>query len=125
MNVVFQAYRGVTVPNFPNLFFLLGPNTGLGHNSVVIMIEAQIQYISEALLFLGEKNARTFEVKNEVNESFNRKLQSDLKKTVWQSGGCHSWYQDSKGNNTLIWPYFTWTYILLMKNFDAKSYTLQ
>ena len=89
------------------------------------MIEAQIQYISEALLFLGEKNARTFEVKNEVNESFNRKLQSNLKKTVWQSGGCHSWYQDAKGNNTTIWPDFTWTYILLMKAFDPQNYIFQ
>ena len=107
------------------MFFLLGPNTGLGHNSVVVMIEAQIQYISEALLFLSEKHARSLEVKNEVNERFNHKLQSDLKKTVWQSGGCHSWYQDAKGNNTTIWPTFTWLYILLMKSFDAQNYIFQ
>jgi len=123
--ILVQAYRGVTVPNFPNLFFLLGPNTGLGHNSVIVMIEAQIQYISEALLYMQEKNVRTLDVKQDVYDQFNQKLQSKLKKTVWQSGGCHSWYQDAKGNNTTIWPDFTWVYILLMKNFDSKNYIFQ
>lgn len=117
-----QAYRGVTVPNFPNLFLLLGPNTGLGHNSIIVMIEAQVHYIAEALLYLQEKNSRTLEIKQDVHDRFNQKIQSDLKTTVWQSGGCHSWYQDAKGNNTTIWPDFTWVYMLLMRRFDAKSY---
>ncbi|CAF0766675.1 unnamed protein product [Adineta ricciae] len=99
-----QAYRGVTVPNFPNLFFLLGPNTALGHTFVVIMIEAQIQYIAEALLYMAENKRQTLEVKQKVHDDFNRKLQLKLKNTVWQSGGCHSWYQDAKGNNTTLWP---------------------
>jgi hypothetical protein len=120
-----QAYRGVTVPNFPNLFLLLGPNTGLGHNSVIVMIEAQLGYITEALLYLQEKNSRTLAVKQDVHDRFNQKIQSDLKTTVWQSGGCHSWYQDAKGNNTTIWPDFTWVYMLLMRRFDAKSYIFQ
>jgi cation diffusion facilitator CzcD-associated flavoprotein CzcO len=123
--ILVQAYRGVTVPNFPNLFLLLGPNTGLGHNSVIVMIEAQIQYISEALLYMQEKNLRTLDVKQDVYDQFNKKLQAKLKKTVWQSGGCHSWYQDAKGNNTTIWPDFTWIYILLMKSFDSENYILQ
>ncbi|CAF4224646.1 unnamed protein product, partial [Rotaria sordida] len=117
-----QAYRGVTVPNFPNLFLLLGPNTGLGHNSVIVMIEAQIHYIAEALLYMNKNNLRMMDVKQHVHDQFNHKLQRKLKKTVWQSGGCHSWYQDAKGNNTTIWPDFTWIYILLMKNFDSKNY---
>ncbi|CAF0828404.1 unnamed protein product [Rotaria sp. Silwood1] len=121
----FQAYRGVTVPNFPNLFFLLGPNTGLGHNSIIVMIEAQINYIAEALLYVDEKNVRMLDVKQNVHDEYNQKIQSNLKKTVWQSGGCHSWYQDSKGNNTAIWPGFTWTYILFMKYFDPTNYTFQ
>jgi predicted ATP-binding protein involved in virulence len=121
----FQAYRGVTVPNYPNFFILLGPNTGLGHNSVVVMIEAQIQYISEALLYMQEKNLRTLDVKESAHQEYNQKLQSDLKTTVWQSGGCHSWYQDAKGNNTTLWPTFTWIYILMMKAFDSKNYSFQ
>jgi hypothetical protein len=122
---VFKAYRGVTVPNFPNLFLLLGPNTGLGHNSVIVMIEAQVNYIAESLLYMQENNVRTFDVKQDVHDQYNRNLQSKLKNTVWQSGGCHSWYQDAKGNNTSLWPDFTWIYILLMKKFDFKNYIFQ
>jgi hypothetical protein len=89
------------------------------------MIEAQIDYIAEALLGLEEKNVRTLDVKQNVHDQFNQDLQSKLKTTVWQSGGCHSWYQDAKGNNTMIWPDFTWVYILLMKKFDYQNYILQ
>ena len=89
------------------------------------MIEAQVRYITEALLYMDAKNIRTLEVKHEAHDRYNQKLQSDLKNTVWQSGGCHSWYQDAKGNNTLIWPGFTWTYILLMRYFDFKNYLFQ
>jgi hypothetical protein len=114
----------VTIPNFPNLYLLAGPNTALGHNSAIIMIEAQIQYIAEALLYMQKNNIRTLDVKQNVHDQYNENLQSKLKNTVWQAGGCHSWYQDAKGNNTMIWPGFTWTYILLMKTFDSKNYIL-
>jgi hypothetical protein len=89
------------------------------------MIEAQIQYISQALLYMQEKNVRTLDVKENVHDQYNQNIQSKLKKTVWQSGGCHSWYQDAKGNNTAIWPDFTWVYILFMKNFDFKNYNFR
>ena len=115
----------MTVPNFPNFFLLLGPNTGLGHNSVIVMIEAQMQYVAEALLYLHDHNVKNLEVKQIAHDKFNEDLQNKLKTTVWQSGGCHSWYQDAKGNNTTIWPGFTWRYILLMKDFDAHSYIFQ
>ena len=113
------------MPNFPNLFLLLGPNTGLGHTSIILMIEAQVRYIADALLYVDANNIRTLEVKQEVHDRYNQSLQSDLKNTVWQSGGCHSWYQDARGNNTMIWPGFTWTYMLLMRYFDSKSYVFQ
>jgi hypothetical protein len=112
------------VPNFPNLFFLLGPNSALGHNSVVIMIEAQIHYVAEALLYMEEHNVQSVDVKQNVHDEYNRNIQKKLKNSVWQSGGCHSWYQDAKGNNTIIWPHFTWVYILLLKSFDFKNYNL-
>ena len=113
------------MPNFPNFFILLGPNTGLGHNSVVIMIEAQINYIAEAFLHMDKHSLRSINIKPNVHEQFNQSLQSKLKKTVWQKGGCHSWYQDARGNNTAIWPDFTWVYILLMKKFDSENYLSQ
>ncbi|CAF4060800.1 unnamed protein product [Rotaria sordida] len=117
-----QAYRGATVPNFPNMFLLLGPNTGLGHNSVVVMIEAQLKYIMEALVYMHENDIRALAVKQNVSDRFNEEIQSKLKSTVWQVGGCHSWYQDPKGNNTTIWPGFTWTYDLLLRKFDYQNY---
>jgi cyclohexanone monooxygenase len=112
------------VPNFPNFFILLGPNTGLGHNSIIVMIEAQINYTAEALLYMQEHNVQSLDVKQNVHDEYNRNIQKKLKNTVWQSGGCHSWYQDAKGYNTAIWPHFTWVYMLLLKHFDPESYNL-
>jgi hypothetical protein len=89
------------------------------------MIESQINYIAEAFLYMDKYNLRSIEIQENVHEKFNKKLQSKLKRTVWQKGGCHSWYQDAKGNNTAIWPDFTWTYILLMNHFDHENYILR
>ncbi len=89
------------------------------------MAEAQINYIAEALLYMDENKIRALDVKQNVHDRYNRNIQSNLKNTVWQVGGCHAWYQDEKGNNTTIWPHFTWVYILMMKNFDHNSYTYQ
>ena len=115
----------MTVPKFPNFFVLLGPNTGLGHNSVVIMIESQINYVAEAMLYMDERKLRCLDVKEKAFRDYNDDLQRRLQKTVWQKGGCHSWYQDAKGNNTTIWPDFTWIYVLLMKAFDSHNYICQ
>jgi hypothetical protein len=89
------------------------------------MIESQINYIAEAFLYMDKFDVRSIDIKQNVYENFNKNLQLKLKKTVWQQGGCHSWYQDAKGNNTAIWPEFTWIYILLMKNFDYMNYILR
>ena len=70
-------------------------------------------------------NIRTIEIQEHIYRKFNENLQAKLKQTVWQQGGCHSWYQDAKGNNTTLWPDFTWVYIILMKNFDFKNYISQ
>jgi hypothetical protein len=89
------------------------------------MIEAQIHYIAETLLYMHENNLRTVEVKQDVHDQYNQNIQSKLKNTVWQAGGCHSWYQDAKGKNTAIWPDFTWVYMLFMKHFDPNNYICQ
>ncbi len=89
---------------------LLGPNTGLGHNSVVIMIEAQVKYIMRCLSFMRRKHLKTIDVKPSAQTNFYRRIQERLKPTVWQSGGCRSWYQDEKGQNVSIWPGFTFDY---------------
>ncbi|CAF1303579.1 unnamed protein product [Adineta steineri] len=120
-----QAYRGMAIPNFPNFFILLGPNSRLGHSSVIIMLEAQLKYLIEILLHMDENNIKSVSIKQNIHDKYNQWIQSKLKQTVWYLGGCHSWYQDANGNVTTIWPDFTWMYHLLLKNFDYKNFILQ
>jgi cation diffusion facilitator CzcD-associated flavoprotein CzcO len=117
-----QAFRGTTVSGFPNLFILLGPNTGLGHNSIVYMIESQLNYVMDALRLMRERGIDSVDVRPEVQEAFNARLQARMDRTVWNSGGCASWYIDANGRNTTIWPDFTWRYRLRMRRFDASAY---
>ncbi|GAA5042162.1 flavin-containing monooxygenase [Nocardia callitridis] len=117
-----QAYKGASIANFPNLFFLLGPNVGLGHTSMVYMIESQINYVADALRTIEKKNLRTVEVRRGVQDAFNTDLQRKLRNSVWLNGGCASWYLDKHGNNTTLWPDFTFQFRRLTKEFDVAAY---
>lgn len=119
-----RAYLGTAVPGFPNFFMLLGPNTGLGHNSVVIMIEAQVRYVMSALRLMRRCHARAMAVRPEVDAAFNEALTAKMNRTVWQSGGCQSWYQDSAGRNTTLWPGFTVEYSWHTRAVRAAEYQL-
>ena len=119
-----QAYRGTAVAGFPNLFLVTGPNTGLGHNSLVYMIEAQLDYLMDALRAMEARGATRVEVRRAAQEAYNTKLQSRMGRTVWNSGGCSSWYLDANGMNTTIWPDFTWRYRRQTQHFDAAAYEL-
>jgi len=105
-----EAYRGITVPGFPNFFLLLGPNTGLGHTSVVFMIESQIQHILSCLKILSREKASTIEAKAAPTRAYNDALQRRLRRAVWTAGGCRSWYLDEEGVNRAIWPGFSFEY---------------
>lgn len=118
-----EAYRGTTVSGFPNLFFVIGPNTGLGHNSLILMIEAQVNYIIGALKKMKRNHWKTLEVKAEKQQHYNIRIQADLAKSVWQTGGCKSWYQNSQGKNIAIWPGYTFSFMRMMNGFDAEAYT--
>ncbi|SDN42188.1 Predicted flavoprotein CzcO associated with the cation diffusion facilitator CzcD [Geodermatophilus sp. DSM 45219] len=120
-----RAHRGTTVAGFPNLFLLLGPNTVLGHTSVVIMIEAQIRYVLAALTALERSGARAVEVRREAQEAYDAQLQAALTDTVWNAGGCRSWYRDEHGRNFTLWPTHTSTFIRQMRRFDAEAYALR
>jgi cation diffusion facilitator CzcD-associated flavoprotein CzcO len=120
-----QAYLGTTVAGFPNLFFLVGPNTGLGHNSIVFMIESQLNYLMECIQQMGRGGAEVFEVRENVQEKFNARLQRQLEGTVWNSGGCQSWYIDANGKNTTIWPGFTWPFRQQTRHFDPADYKIR
>jgi cation diffusion facilitator CzcD-associated flavoprotein CzcO len=103
-----SAYYGIAVNGYPNMFLLLGPNTGLGHNSVVFMIESQVRYALACLKWLWA-GAGTVEVKAEVQDAFNKDLHEKMKRTVWMTG-CKSWYLNANGTNSTLWPDFTVTY---------------
>lgn len=117
-----QGYKGAAVANFPNLFFLLGPNVGLGHTSMVYMIESQINYIADALATVDRLGLRTVEVRRDAQDAYNAELQQKLSKTVWNTGGCASWYLDKHGNNTTLWPDFTFRFRDITKKFDVAAY---
>lgn len=104
-----SAYYGITVAGYPNFFMLLGPNTGLGHNSIIVMIEAQVRYTMHCLAWLLREGAQQVEVRGEVQRAFNTRLKAKMDRTVWQSG-CHSWYLNENGTNSTIWPGFTASY---------------
>ena len=118
-----EAYLGTSVAGFPNLFFMTGPNTGLGHNSIILMIEAQVGYILDALDLMDKKELTTLDVRADIQRSYNVALQEKIKKTVW-STGCDSWYQRDDGKNTTLWPSFTFSYMRRMNQFDPKDYVL-
>ena len=118
-----QAYRGATVPGFPNFFFVLGPNTGLGHSSMIFMAEAQAQYAADAVRQLNAGRLATVDVRPERSKRWNDGIQRRMPQTVWLKGGCASWYLDGHGRNTTLWPDFTFRFRQLTQRFDIESYT--
>jgi cation diffusion facilitator CzcD-associated flavoprotein CzcO len=119
------AYLGVTVCGFPNFFMLLGPNTGLGHNSVVLMIEAQVRYTMKCLKLLKRRKQRVLEVRPEIQKSFVDEIYRRMAGTVWQSGGCKSWYQDQNtGEITTLWPGSVVSYLCRTRSVSASDYEL-
>ncbi|MGB2624620.1 MAG: NAD(P)/FAD-dependent oxidoreductase [Candidatus Acidiferrum sp.] len=120
-----SAYLGVTVSGFPNFFLLLGPNTGLGHNSVVLMIEAQVRYVMSCLKLMKRRKRRVLEVRSETQNHFVAEVHRRLQGTVWQSGGCQSWYQDPRsGENTTLWPGSVVGYLRRTRSASAADYEL-
>jgi len=120
------AYLGVTVAGFPNFFMLLGPNTGLGHNSVVLMIEAQARYAMKCLKLMKRRKQRVIEVRAESQKRFVEEIYRRMGGTVWQSGGCHSWYQDqSTGEITTLWPGSVISYLRRTRSVSPSDYELK
>ncbi len=118
-----QARLGLAVTGFPNLFILGGPNTGLGHNSVVYMLEAQIGHVLRCMRLLRRRNALAIEVDAKAQASFARKLDYWMRRTVWLTG-CRSWYLDRTGRNTTLWPGFSFGYWLRTLRVSARYYRL-
>jgi cation diffusion facilitator CzcD-associated flavoprotein CzcO len=117
-----RAYKGTAVHGFPNLFVLLGPNTGLGHTSVVLMIESQLTQIVKALRHVRRAGGTSVEPTAEAQHRYNKRVDDAMTGTVWTSGGCHSWYLDSSGRNSTIWPGFATGFRLRTARFDPAGY---
>jgi cation diffusion facilitator CzcD-associated flavoprotein CzcO len=115
-----EAYLGISVAGFPNLFLLYGPNTNLGHNSIVFMLESQFRYIVGAVRRIAATGA-PLDVRPEVQRGFADWVQSRIAATVWDRG-CTSWYRTASGRNTTNWPDFTFAYRLRTRRFDPSKY---
>jgi cation diffusion facilitator CzcD-associated flavoprotein CzcO len=118
-----EAYLGTTVTGFPNLFLLYGPNTNLGHSSIVYILESQMNYVLSALETMDERAAATFDVHPAVQDAFNAEMQERLEDSVWNSG-CSNWYLDANGRNSIQWPGFTFEFRRRTRRFDAADYRL-
>jgi cation diffusion facilitator CzcD-associated flavoprotein CzcO len=116
-----QAHRGTMVAGFPNLFLLLGPNTGLGHNSVVYMAEVQARWTMQAIEYMDGSGIDAVEVTTEAQREWNDAIQARMPGTVWLDGGCKSWYLDANGLNTSIWPDFCFRFGRTMRNLDTSE----
>jgi cation diffusion facilitator CzcD-associated flavoprotein CzcO len=117
-----EAHLGTAVAGFPNFFLLIGPNTGLGHSSMVFMIESQIAYILDAIKTMDANGLAEVEVRPEVQRAFVDGVRSSMRNTIWTRGGCTSWYLDSEGRNTTLWPSFTFRFRQLTRRFDSTQY---
>lgn len=104
-----EAHLGITVTGFPNLFLLYGPNTNLGHNSIIFMLERQIAYTVRCLRRLATEGLAWVDVRPEAQAASNARLATELGRTVW-GGACHSWYKDARGRITNNWSTFTYRY---------------
>ncbi len=119
-----RAYLGTSIPDFPNFFMLLGPNTGLGHSSMVYMIESQVAHVLAAIEAMGDAGASTIEVRREAYEGYNQAVERRMQGTVWETGGCSSYYIDRTGRNATIWPDFTWRFRHRARRSPGQAYRL-
>jgi hypothetical protein len=116
-----EAYLGITVSGFPNFFMLYGPNTNLGGNSIIYMLEGQIGYVLGALQALEDEGLGWVDVRPDVQRAFNAWVDTASRTSVWQSG-CHNWYTTASGRNTNNWPDYTFLYRHRVRRFDLARY---
>jgi cyclohexanone monooxygenase len=114
--------RSTTVAGFPNLFLLVGPNVGVGHTSMVYMIESQVGYVDDALQTMAAEGLELLETTPEAQQAYRDLIARKSRGTVWLGGGCASWYLDAQGHNTTLWPDFTFRFRKMMRHLDRENY---
>ncbi len=117
-----RAYLGTSAPGFPNLFIVTGPNTGIGHTSAIVVIEAQMDYIISSIQSLDAQDHKVIEVKADAESRYTQHIHKEMAKTVWKSGGCNSWYQSKSGHVIAMFPGFSFTYKRWTKNFRSADH---
>lgn len=118
------ALRGCTVDGFPNLLFVIGPNTGLGNSSMILMIESSLNYVAAYLRALDTTGAAALDARPEAVRSWNEELQRRMARTVWNTGGCVSWYLDDQGRNTTVWPGTTSEFRRATRRLELQEYEI-
>ncbi|MEO6533107.1 MAG: NAD(P)/FAD-dependent oxidoreductase [Pseudolysinimonas sp.] len=119
-----SALRGTTVHGFPNLFLLIGPNTALGHNSLIYVIEAQLGYVLQALRFMDATGTRVIEPQAAAQRAYNERIQRELRGSVWTTGGCRSYYLDDGDRITTLWPRRAARFGAVVRRFEPREYVL-
>ena len=119
-----EAYLGLAVPEFPNFFMMYGPNTNLGHNSIIFMIEAQARYIVQCIEKIRRNGLHSLNLRPDVMRAYNEKVQSDLADTAWAKVD-RSWYKDDAGRITNNWPHSTFSYWWRTRRVDWSAYRLR
>ncbi|MGY2084479.1 flavin-containing monooxygenase [Blastococcus sp. SYSU DS0539] len=114
--------RSTTVAGFPNLFLLVGSNVGVGHTSMVYMIESQVAYVDDALRTMDAEGLAVLETTPAAQEAYRALIAKKSRGTVWLAGGCASWYLDQHGHNTTLWPDFTFRFRKLTRSLDRENY---
>ncbi len=117
-----RAYLGTTIPGFPNLFIVTGPNTGIGHTSAIFVIESQMRYIARAIEATRQAGATSLEVSAAAEERYTTMVHSEMDRCVWKTGGCHSWYQSKSGHVIAMFPGFSFTFRRLAGNFRPTDH---
>jgi len=117
-----EAMHGTTVAGFPNLFLLAGPNTALGHNSMVYVIERQLDYAVRMITAMRRRGVHSIEPRRDAQLDENRMLQHGIARSAWAPGGCTSWYLDPSGRNTAIWPFSAARFGRSVRRLDLERY---
>lgn len=119
-----RAYVGSAMPGFPNLFVVTGPNTGIGYTSAIFVIEAQMDYIMRAITEVRDAGATTIEVSSAAEQAYTKMIHSEMERTVWKNGGCHSWYQSKSGHVIAMFPGFSFTFRSLARRFRPDHHVI-
>ena len=117
-----RAYLGISAPEFPNLFIVTGPNTGIGHTSAIFVIESQMFYILKCIETVRKNQAQSIEVTAKAEDDYTAMVHKEMATTVWQTGGCNSWYKSKSGKVTAMFPGFSFSYRRLCKRFKPKHH---